>query len=136
MQAIKRTVIAMVILLTLFAAAYSNAGAVQKVKAEQISIITTDELYNAKKLSKNQVIIEKCIGIVDSKKGWGHVSGHPDWDMWYGDLRDDGKKLKPRTKVLSYFPCDDERDPIARYDFIQKKDKSGKKYWKLVNTED
>lgn len=134
---IKKIVYASTILAVLFAAVYSGAGtsAVHKVKSEPISIMTTREIMATDKIGTNQIVIEKCLGVVDTKRGDGHVSGKPDWYMWYGDIRYKGKRLKPGTKVLSYFPCDplNDVDPIARYDFIKVKDKNGQKHWKLVH---
>ena len=133
----QNTIRKIILFLTIFAVIYAaiyttSAAAVHKVKSEPISIVTTDELYGTEKLGKNQVIIEKCLGVVDDKKGGGHVVGHPDWYVNYGDIRYKGKRLKPGTKVLSYFPCDnDDMDPLCRYDFIKVK-----KHWKLVHVDE
>lgn len=133
----RKVFITVAILATLFAASYSGGKtlAIHKVKSEPISIMTTKEIMKTDKVGTNQIIIEKCLGIVDTKRGDGHVSGERDWYMWYGDIRYKSKRLKPGTKVLSYFPCDplNDVDPIARYDFIKVKDKNGQKHWKLVH---
>lgn len=138
----QNTIRKIILFLTIFAVIYAaiyttSAASVHKVKSELISIVTTDELYGTEKLGTNQVIIEKCLGVVDQKNGYGHVVGHPDWTMHYGAIRYKGKKLKPGTKVLTYFPCDptDDNEPLCRYDFIKVK-KNGKKEWKLVHVDE
>lgn len=134
-KAIKRFIYFLTVVALIFAAVYSSgAVAVQKVKKYPISIVTTDELYGTTKIEKNQVVIETCLGIVDKKNGYGHVMGHPDWTMYYGDIRYKKKRLKPKTKVLTIFPCDptDDNEERFGYYFIKTKWKDGKKHWTLL----
>lgn len=138
---IRKTLIAAIILTTLFAAVYSgawSAGAVQRVNGEPIDIMNTREILDADKIGTKRIIIEKCLGIVTTKDGKGHVVGWRDLEMDYSRIRYKGKRLKPGTKVLSYFPCNplDDLEPLARFDMIKIKNKYGKKEWTLVHAMD
>lgn len=139
-HAIRKAAMAATCAAAIFAAVSAGGGtsAANKVKSEPISVMTTEEIINADKIGTNQIIIEKCLGVVDTKKGKGHVVGQRDLEMYYGDIRYKGKRLKPGTKVLSYFPCDplDDVWPIARYDYIKVKGNNGKAHWKLIHVHD
>ena len=140
-KAIKRFIYFLTVVALIFAAVYSgslSAGAVQRVKGEPIDIMATKEILNADKIGTKRILMEKCLGIVTTKDGKGHVVGLRDLEIDYSRIRYKGKRLKLGTKVLSYFPCNplDDLEPLARFDMIKVKNKYGKKEWTLVHAMD
>lgn len=114
--------VAAVMSAALMLGACSPAYAVHKVKGHPVYLVKTTE-FDTCNFKQNAVYIEVCEGIVDKKNGEGHVRGHKDWIVDYSMCRFKGKKLKPKTKVTSYFPLDESLWPACRYDFIKVKKK-------------
>lgn len=113
----------------------NSAKAVKKVKKEPIVMMTTKEILKSTSISRNRIIIEKCVGVVDNANGDGHLIGNKNFYIYYGDLRYKGKRLKKGTIVMSYLPCcpDKYLTTICSYDYIKVKNKKGKKVWKLID---
>lgn len=114
--------VAAVMSAALMVGACSPAYAIQKVKGHPIYLVNTSE-FNKVSFKKDAVYIEWCKGVVDNKKGDGHVKGMKDWYMYYGDCRYKGKKLKKGTVVTSYMPLSGDLMWLDRYDFITVKKK-------------
>jgi len=118
---------AIIIVMTVMACA-SPAHAVLKVDGYPVVFATTDEINSKKfKFKDNLTYIEVCTGVVDNKKGDGHVVGHKDFYISYR-YKNHPKKGK---KVVSLFPLDNnpDREALCRYDYIKKKGE-----WKMIHT--
>ena len=137
---VKKTVYAAVIVtaMLLIAAMGIKANAVKVINNEPIKLMTSEEMEKKKK-SYNDIIIEKCVGIVDDEKGNGHLKSNKNIYLYYGDIRYKGKRLKPGTMVITYYPCDPRNidgnyfDPLCGYDYIKVTNKKGVKEKKLVD---
>ena len=119
--------VAAVMSATLMFGACSPAYAVHKVKGHPVYLVNTTEIGKCK-IKKNAIYIEWSDGVVDSSNGDGHVKGHNDWYIYYGNCRYKGKRLKKGTRVISYWPLDNDQWELARYDFIMVKNKPVKVY--------
>ena len=97
------------------------AMAKTKMPHNPIAVVSTKEFdANWKKLDKNTIWCEKCIGKVDNKRGDGHNLANPAYYINYGADRYKGKKLPKGAKVTSdFFYGKNHEDVYMRVDYYK-----------------